>query len=383
MLFSSELSESDISLRDTYFTSATLVKFAIFFEMGDDFILSLIDVHSPSKDDLTAFFNLAVCNSSVHLLEELAKRGADTQTGNYYPDFLPIMSAAKAQSCPEVIDFLLSKGASLEAHTDFGENLLHLAADNPSSEMLKCLLQKIVPLHPEYLEENEERDELTPLAIARIFGFRKNQRALIKAGANKKNAKHRKDRFWYERAPDEDRAKELVSIRGRNLDRNFEWTPENTQKIISVIQGIDKKVNEMYDKALKVQEFLESLPLPDGVERYYFIKADLDFEPESPLPTADEEMMERLYDATNWNILPSVILGSDRLTQSREQQLYLGLNWDIELFDRPELEHIKIPYYVHALFVDEFSYSLTDMLHMKAEDFKIKIEVSFDGEAIV
>ena len=92
--------------------------------------------------------------------------------------------------------------------------------------------------------------------------------------------------------------------------------------------------------------------------------------------------MERLYDATNWNILPSVILGSNGLTQSREQQLYHGLNWDIELFDRPELEHIKIPYYVHVLFVDEFSYSLTDMLNMKPEDFKIKIEVSFDGEQI-
>ena len=36
----------------------------------------------------------------------------------------------------------------------------------------------------------------------------------------------------------------------------FEWTPENTKRIIKVINGIDAKVNQMYDAVLKTKNFL-------------------------------------------------------------------------------------------------------------------------------
>ena len=193
------------------------------------------------------------------------------------------------------------------------------------------------------------------------------------------NARHRNDPIWYDLDPDE----YLVLIRRRDLNRNFEWTPENTQKIISAIQGIDKKLNLMYDAVLRTKEFLESSAVPPGVRKHFTIHATMDYEPSEPLPGIDEEMMERLDDATNWLALPDIYFASGREMYSREQLLYGGLNWNINLFDRPELEHIKIPYYVHVLFVDEFSYSLSDMMNMKAEDFKIEIEVNFDGEAIV
>ena len=312
----------------------------------------------------------------------MEKFGADINCKDSF-DRLPIMGAVQIQSRTEVIDFLLERGASLEDHTCYGENLLHLAAKNPSSEILEYLVQKLLPAHSEYLEEYEFRNGCTPLAFAQIRGLKKNQRVLIRAGASKKNAKHR-DRFFYEPNPDNESVKDIVYARWKNDD--FTWTPENKQKIISVIQGIDKRVNQMYDAVLKTKLFIEqNQEIPDDVKKDFRIVARMEYVASGPLPTADEETLDRLYDATNWNALPSVFYDSDSKIgmQSRDQALYLGLNWDIELFDRPELEHVKVPYYVHALFVDDSTYTLSDMMYMKSEDFKFFVEVSFDGDAIL
>ena len=101
-----------------------------------------------------------------------------------------------------------------------------------------------------------------------------------------------------------------------------------------------------------------------------------------PLPSADKKMLYRLYSETKWSIMPSVYASGEGMG-SREDQLYRNTNWDIELFDRPEFEHIKIPYYIHVLFVDTYTYTLNDMLYMDPEDFKIELDISFDGEKIL
>ena len=175
---------------------------------------------------------------------------------------------------------------------------------------------------------------------------------------------------------------EIVLRRWQN-DR-FEWTPENTQKIISVIQALDKKVNEMYDAVVKTKKFLESDVIPNNrAKEDYSIEATMTYERyDEAIPSADANMLTHLYDATNWKIMPAVCASDGRM-ESREQQLYLGLNWNIELFDRPELTDIKIPYYVHVLFVDSCAYTLNDMIHMNPDDFCIGIEVRFDGEKIL
>ncbi|MBO4319453.1 MAG: hypothetical protein J5857_03185 [Treponema sp.] len=204
----------------------------------------------------------------------------------------------------------------------------------------------------------------------------------VEAGADKSTAKMKKDRSCYMPDPTEDSYEEIVRLRWRK--DHFEWTPENTQKIISVIQGIDRKVNQMYDAVEKTVKFLQSDAIPNNrIKNEYSIEASLTYENcETPIPTADEEMLEHLYDATDWKILPKVYANEDRM-ESREDQLYRGLNWDIECFDRPELEHIKIPYYVHVLFVDSFTYTLNDMIHMNPDDFMIDLEINVDGEKIL
>lgn len=171
--------------------------------------------------------------------------------------------------------------------------------------------------------------------------------------------------------------KELVFRRWQN--DKFEWTAENTKKIISVIQAFDKKVNEMYDAVEHTKSNIENNSIfKEKRNNGYHIEAKLTYElNDEAIPTADAEMMGLLYDATNWKTMPLVNASNGQI-ESREQQLYLNQNWDIELFDRPELKNIKIPYYVHALFVDSYTYTLNDMLYMDPDDFCIGLEIVFD-----
>ena len=162
----------------------------------------------------------------------------------------------------------------------------------------------------------------------------------------------------------------------------FKWTPENTKRIIEVINGIDKKVNQMYDAVLKTKKFLDAQNIPDAVKKDYDIVADLTYERwEGGIPTADSETLKMLYDATSWEAMPRVRASSDRMP-TRSSALYLDLNWNIEFFDRPELAQVKIPYYVHMLFVDSFTYTLNDMLYMDPSDFSIGVNVSFCGDEL-
>ena len=377
LLFSKVLSDSDKKLRDTYFSKPRIVKMAIRLEKPDDFIIPMIENSGFSQEELTDLFHIAAYSSSLEIVKKLVELGADYKSKDSHGN-LSVINAAPRQKYPEVLCYLAEKGCPLTEHDLYGQNILHLAAKNP----LPCVLERLLPLVPhEYIEEKDLRNSRTPLGSAYRHGNKKNMKILIKAGADKTTAKEQ-ERFCYEPDPGADSDEEIVGLRYRN--NHFEWTAENTQKIISVIQGIDKKVNQMYDAVEKAMKFLQSDAIPNNrIKNDFSIKASMSYENyENPIPTADEEMLWRLYNATNWNILPSIYANEDRM-ESREDQLYLGLNWDIELFDRPELEHIKITYYVHVLFVDSYTYTLNDMIHMNPDDFMFSLEINIDGEKIL
>ena len=378
MLFSEALTSSDKNLRDTYFSKLQLVKMAFTFNKSCDFILPMIESGKFSAEEVEELFKVAAYSAPLGVVKRLIELGADCNARDTF-GYLPVMNAAARQKDPELFSYLAEKGALLTEHDCFGRNILHSAARNPLPSILECLL----PLVPhEYIEEKDLRDGRTPLGMAYRYGNKKNMKVLIKARADKSTAKLQSECFSYEPNPEADSDEEIVSLRW--VKSHFEWTPENIQKISSKIQAIDKRVNQMYDAVEKAMKFLQSDAIPNNrIKNEFSIKASMTYENcEKPLPSADEEMLARLYDATNWSIMPTVHANEDGML-SREDQLYLNTNWDIELFDRPEFEHIKIPYYVHVLFVDSYTYTLNDMLHMNPEDFIIDLKIDFNGESIL
>ena len=66
--------------------------------------------------------------------------------------------------------------------------------------------------------------------------------------------------------------------------------------------------------------------------------------------------------------------------KSREKQLHLDLNWNIEIFDYFRKNDDKspyIPYFFHTDWQDGDIYSLEDLLYIEPEDFVICKEVNF------
>lgn len=174
--------------------------------------------------------------------------------------------------------------------------------------------------------------------------------------------------------------KKIVQTRWKHCD--FEWTPENTKRIIEVINAIDKKVNQMYDVALKVRDLFSRKSIPKAIRRDYGIEVTMSYEDVDATPIADETMMAMLYDETDWDAMPAVYFDVDcpQRLRSRSEALYGDLNWNIKLFDRPELANIQIPFYVHMLFNNSYTYTLNDMLHMNPEHFFIHVLVKFWGD---
>lgn len=378
LLFSPALTNSDKNLRDTYFSEWQLVKIAITLDKPCSFIIPMLESGKFSEDVLTKLFQFAVRSSPLGIVQKLVDLGADYKSMDKNNKF-PVMNAALRQKDPEVFCYLAEKGCSLTEHDCCGQSILHLAAMNPHS----CILERLLSLVPhDYIEEKDLRFGRTPLGMAYWYENKKNMKVLIKAGANKGTAKLKAEGPRYEPDPYEDSDEEIVSLHW--MKSHFEWTPENIQKIASKIQAIDRRLNQMYDAVEKAMKFLQSDSIPNNrIKNEFSITASMSYENwKKPLPSADKKMLYRLYSETKWSIMPSVYASGEGML-SREDQLYRGTNWDIELFDRPEFEHIKIPYYIHVLFVDTYTYTLNDMLYMDPEDFKIELDISFDGEKIL
>ncbi|MBO7612748.1 MAG: ankyrin repeat domain-containing protein [Treponema sp.] len=378
LLFSPALTNSDKNLRDTYFSEWQLVKIAITLDKPCTFVIPMLESGKFSEDVLTKLFQFAVRSSPLGIVQKLVDLGADYKSMDKNNKF-PVMNAALRQKDPEVFCYLAEKGCSLTEHDCCGQSILHLAAMNPHS----CILERLLSLVPhDYIEEKDLRFGRTPLGMAYWYENKKNMKVLIKAGANKGTAKLKAEGPRYEPDPYEDSDEEIVSLHW--MKSHFEWTPENIQKIASKIQAIDRRLNQMYDAVEKAMKFLQSDSIPNNrIKNEFSITASMSYENrKKPLPSADKKMLYRLYSKTKWSIMPSVYASGEGMG-SREDQLYHNTNWDIELFDRPEFEHIKIPYYIHVLFVDTYTYTLNDMLYMDPEDFKIELDISFDGEKIL
>ena len=185
LLFSPLLSGEDINLRNRFYDKVALIKMAIVLQKETGFILKLIENNKFSKEQSTQIFQVAVCASPTLIVEKLMELGADFNAPDTDGE-LPVINAASRQKDVNVFKLLNSKGCSILEHCHYG-NIIHCAAHNPNSAVLEYLLT-LVP--KEYIEEMNPQEYRTPLGIAYLWKKRKAAKILIKAGANKENAKN-------------------------------------------------------------------------------------------------------------------------------------------------------------------------------------------------
>ncbi|MCR5318881.1 MAG: hypothetical protein K6E22_11700 [Treponema sp.] len=180
----------------------------------------------------------------------------------------------------------------------------------------------------------------------------------------------------------EEKIRAEVEARFFAQNKNFIWTPMNTEKIKSLILEINRKMNSLYDKVQILKQDFDS-GAEKGIELYkeYIIEGSLLYERHGDLIDVTPEQMHYL---SEYGIKGQRnIYASHQKIEDRANQLFLGkdVNWNTDIFDRPEFKHIPVCYYVNSVFFQSKTYSLQDMLSMENDEFKYHIEVYFDPES--
>ena len=181
---------------------------------------------------------------------------------------------------------------------------------------------------------------------------------------------------------DSEKIRQEVEERFFRLNKAFIWTPMNTEKIKNLILEINRKMNSLYDKVQLLKQDFDS-GAEKGIELYkdYIIEGSLLYEPHQELSDLTPEQM--LYLSEYGIKGQRNIYASHQKIEDRANQLFLGkdVNWNTDIFDRPEFKHIPVCYYVNSVFFQSKTYSLQDMLSMENDEFKYHIEVYFDPES--
>ncbi len=177
------------------------------------------------------------------------------------------------------------------------------------------------------------------------------------------------------------RAKEVVKRRNA-LNQNFEWSERNVAHLKKLFAAVNELQNTMYDEVVQMKKDFDELANA-GVEIYknYDIEAHIHLKRGLKLPFADDYLLSFMEYFSEFDFnMTGVQANSNWEMKSREKQLHLDLNWNIEIFDYFRKNDDKspyIPYFFHTVWQDGDIYSLEDLLYIEPEDFVICKEVNF------
>ena len=176
--------------------------------------------------------------------------------------------------------------------------------------------------------------------------------------------------------------------RKRLLNATFEWTPENTRKIIELNNYLWLLLRRIYDSMLKFKDDFDKR-IASGDESYkgYTIYSELNHINTEEVSMEENELwfnMERITDSWetriifDWNVyedIPKPIKPFEAI-----MDYYSSSNKNTGFYnplDTPHLKGINICPCLINVMVNRETYSLADLIKMKVKDFKYNIEVHF------
>ena len=168
------------------------------------------------------------------------------------------------------------------------------------------------------------------------------------------------------------------------LDKSFEWSEENIQKILAFNDAVLHKYKEAYDKVCLVKQDIETLS-NSGKSIYdnYCITAEILYCPQEGIASADYETLEKLeschVDTGNIIVIQyDKSEGKYSIPLEPEDECFLqDLSWNIGILKKPEFSDVKIAYLLHNFFHDG-NYSLQDLICMNPDYVKVFIKVELE-----
>lgn len=164
----------------------------------------------------------------------------------------------------------------------------------------------------------------------------------------------------------------ILSNRKKLLDEKFTWTEENIQKIFEINEEIWKKAKGIKNNMNRLWARLLEIEKDDKTFSDFNIDCEIQYQNKThPTDIADLPLLEALERNTSFGVYP--LCCNDERKFKDDMHDDKDVNWNFEVFrSHMSEEQKKIPfnYWMHAIFVDGSTYSLEDLVRMKAEDLK-------------
>lgn len=174
----------------------------------------------------------------------------------------------------------------------------------------------------------------------------------------------------------------MLEDRAHALDRAFEWSEKNIQKMMDVNRWLWKMTDEMKKELSELYKAFSELSAKNPDYKDYTIESQIEYHGSKENDIASLELqkeMSRRAAFSHWSLRcgedwPEII---DSIHEDD------SLNWNFEVYRNhfsEEQQKVKFHYFMHTVFIDDWIYSFEDLVRMREEDFKICLEIYWYGE---
>lgn len=166
--------------------------------------------------------------------------------------------------------------------------------------------------------------------------------------------------------------------RCNKLNRNFVMDDSFIDQFVIINDKLTQLMNELFDKMNTIKKTFSNLIQTEKSSfNDFYLEGFIDYEDK------DKDFVDMPEFLTNMELSGQWFLhfsSEENYSETDKKEMLLShLNWDIEIFDMPEIKarNIWVSYMMHSLFCDGYL-SLQDMMTMKPEYFYLSIKASID-----
>ena len=177
--------------------------------------------------------------------------------------------------------------------------------------------------------------------------------------------------------------KKKLGERKHRLNNAFVWSPENTQKIIELNNGLIEIYRKAYNDMIGLKAALDAL-IASGKSHAKGYRLELNLWYEDPRYGSAEQSEEvKLWEdlenfTEDWGDFNFYAYEDMPIRSFKTIAMIDDHSWADAPFGAPELDGTYIYYCMHAIFNHNYTFSLEDAVKMKLENFAYDFEVRFD-----
>lgn len=181
---------------------------------------------------------------------------------------------------------------------------------------------------------------------------------------------------------DSDLIYNMIEDRCRTLNNSFKWNKKNIEKILKVNKWLWKNTDELKKELTELNNAFRLLSESNPKFQCYSIEGQIEYHGSEANDIATLELQRELSRRAAfhfWNLNLDENNSEIRDCIHEDEKL----NWNFEVY-RPHLteeqQNIKFHYFMHTVFVDDWIYSLEDLIRMQEKDFKVCLEINWFGD---